>query len=161
MYICIYMYIYINMRGLYVWFCAAALLYGQLASANSAASPRPPLAGAFPPSPIIASPVGKTLLPPMAAPPRAPPLPDVKGMRCLIVDDEVSNRRLCARMLQRLEVKSLVLTDGDEVRVLGPRVLGWRIHMSPWCQLQSGRVLHVVAPSCPTSPWTDTGGAAC
>ncbi len=36
-------------------------------------------------------------------------------MRCLIVDDEVSNRRLCARMLQRLECKSLVLTDGDEV----------------------------------------------
>ncbi len=52
----------------------------------------------------------------MAAPPRAPPLPDVKGMRCLIVDDEASNRRLCARMLQRLEVQSVALTDGDEVR---------------------------------------------
>ena len=45
-----------------------------------------------------------------------PPLPDVKGMRCLIVDDEPSNRRLCARMLQRLDCKSVLLTDGDEVR---------------------------------------------
>jgi hypothetical protein len=85
---------------------------------------KPPLAGAFPPTspgPVTASGslhphAGKALLPPMAAPPRAPPLPDVKGMRCLIVDDEASNRRLCARMLQRLEVQSVALTDGDEVR---------------------------------------------
>jgi hypothetical protein len=66
------------------------------------------------PGPALA-PIGKPQLPPMLSPPRVPPLPEVKGMRCLIVDDEVSNRRLCARMLQRLECKSLALTDGDEV----------------------------------------------
>jgi CheY-like chemotaxis protein len=33
----------------------------------------------------------------------------------LIVDDELSNRRLAARMLQRLQVESVTLEDGDEV----------------------------------------------
>lgn len=35
--------------------------------------------------------------------------------RVLIVDDELSNRRLAARMLQRLKVASDTLEDGDEV----------------------------------------------
>lgn len=38
------------------------------------------------------------------------------GKRALVVDDELSNRRLAARMLQRLQVTSVTLEDGDEVR---------------------------------------------
>jgi hypothetical protein len=38
------------------------------------------------------------------------------GKRVLIVDDELSNRRLAARMLQRMQVTSVSLEDGDEVR---------------------------------------------
>ena len=37
------------------------------------------------------------------------------GVRVLIVDDELSNRRLAARMLQRLKIASDTLEDGDEV----------------------------------------------
>ncbi len=101
----------------------AGLLSTSLPSAApvAVATPtRPPLAAVFG-APSLA-PIGKPQLPPMLSPPRMPPLPDVKGMRCLVVDDEPSNRRLCARMLQRLECKSLALTDGDsdEVRLLLP-----------------------------------------
>ena len=39
----------------------------------------------------------------------------IRGMRCLVVDDEVSNRRLCSRMLLRLECVAEPLADGDEV----------------------------------------------
>ncbi len=37
--------------------------------------------------------------------------------RVLVVDDELSNRRLVARMLQRLQATTVCLEDGDEVRL--------------------------------------------
>ncbi len=42
------------------------------------------------------------------------PCPATK--RVLVVDDELSNRRLVARMLQRLQATTVCLEDGDEVR---------------------------------------------
>ena len=36
-------------------------------------------------------------------------------MRVLVVDDELTNRRLCQRMLQRLNCECVCLEDGDEI----------------------------------------------
>ena len=36
-------------------------------------------------------------------------------MRVLVVDDEMTNRRLCQRMLQRLKCDCVCLEDGDEI----------------------------------------------
>jgi hypothetical protein len=38
------------------------------------------------------------------------------GKRVMVVDDELSNRRLAARMLQRMQMSTVALEDGDEVR---------------------------------------------
>ena len=39
----------------------------------------------------------------------------IAGLRCLVVDDETVNRRLCVRMLSRLSCASEALEDGDQV----------------------------------------------
>ena len=58
-----------------------------------------------------------------------PPSAQVAGLRCLVVDDELVNRRLCARMLAKLGCTCEVLEDGDEVvgRLLRGRAPGSRV----------------------------------
>ncbi len=60
----------------------------------------------------------------------------------MVVDDEMTNRRLCQRMLQRLECSCVCLEDGDEI--LGKL-------------LADG---YVVSQSGPRSGAVDTSGAA-
>ena len=45
----------------------------------------------------------------------APATQSISGSRCLVVDDETVNRRLCVRMLSRLSCAAEALEDGDQV----------------------------------------------
>jgi hypothetical protein len=53
---------------------------------------------------------------PCTAPPASAAVATSRTKRALVVDDELSNRRLAARMLQRMQISSVALEDGDEVR---------------------------------------------
>jgi hypothetical protein len=53
---------------------------------------------------------------PCTAPPASAAVATSRTKRVLVVDDELSNRRLAARMLQRMQISSVALEDGDEVR---------------------------------------------
>ncbi len=86
------------------------------------AGPLPPISSTFPsPSPSRG---------PAPAPPSAL---SAFSWRVLIVDDEMSNRRLCARMLQRLQVGAVTLEDGDEVRVTRSDLFRGCTPLRVWC----------------------------